>query len=220
MTSRTATRLGGGSGRSARRWFLIVAPALAGLLAVVGAAADPAPEATGRALYVAYAADPDSVQIKSFAYHFAYALWGAAALLLAGLVRARGIWIANVAAFLALLGITTLPGFMAVDFYDSAIGQTAGVDAALEVERATEGMWALVVLGASGTIGLFLALPLAAVAAWRARFIAWWAAFAVLGGIVGGFGVLGATVAGAVVLTAGFTVFSFALARIDRRAWG
>jgi hypothetical protein len=85
----------GSSARSARRWFLIVAPVLAGLLAIVGAAADPAPGEQWRQLYDAYAADPDAVQIKSFAYHFAYALWGAAALLLVGLVRRRGSWIAN-----------------------------------------------------------------------------------------------------------------------------
>ena len=204
----------GSSARAARRWFLILAPTLAGLLAVVGAAADPAAGENGRALYAAYANDPDAVQIKAFAYHFAYALWLAAALILVGLVRARGSWIANVAGVLALLGITTMPGFIAVDFVDSAVGQLFGVEGAVQVNERVEGMWALVALASTGGIGFILALPLAAVAAWRGGLIRWWAPLAVVGGIVGGFGVLGATVPGTVVLTAGFAVFSFALARM------
>jgi hypothetical protein len=211
--SRSTEGRDGGSGRSARRWFLVVAPTLAGLLAVVGAMADPAPEATGRALYEAYADRPGSVQIKALAYHFAYALWGVAAILLAGLVRSRSIWMANVAGFLALLGVATLPGFILADFYDSAIGQVAGIEAALNVENAMGEMWALPVLGASGAIGFFLALPLAALAAWRAGLITWWAVLAVIGGIVAGFGALGPTISGAVVLTAGLAVSSVARSR-------
>lgn len=210
----------GAAARAARRWFLIVAPVLAGLLAIVGAAADPAAGEDGRVLYEAYANEPDRVQIKAFAYHFAYALWLAAALLLAGLVRRRGSWIANVAGVLALLGITTMPGFVAVDFVDSAVGQLFGVEGAVQVNERAEGMWALVALASTGGVGFILALPLAAVAAWRGGLIPWWAPVAVAAGIFGGFGFLGATVAGTAVLTAAFAVFSVALARVDRDAWG
>lgn len=205
--------------RAARRWFLIVAPVLAGLLAIVGAVADPAVGENGRALYEAYANDPDGVQIKAFGYHFGYALWGAAALLLAGLVRARGGWLANLAGVLALLGLTTLPGFVLADFYDSAIGQTFGADGAVRVEDAMEGMWALVAIGATGTAGFLLALPVAAIAAWRARLLPWWGALAPIVAVVVGFGALGATVPGTIVLAAGFAVLSVALARLDPRAW-
>ena len=206
--------------RSARRWFLVLAPALAGVLAVVGAAADPAAGEDGRALYEAYANDPERVQIKAFAYHFSYALWLAAALLLAGLVRSRGSWLANLAGVLALLGITTMPGFIAVDFVDSAVGQLFGVEGAVQVNERVEGMWALVALASTGAIGFILALPFAALAAWRAGLVPWWALLAVVVGIVGGFGFLGATVPGTAVLTAAFVVFSLALARIHAGAWG
>ncbi len=208
----------GASARAARRWLLIIAPALTGVLAIAGAAADPY-TGNGPELYEAYANNPDALQFKALAYHFAYLFWGAAALLLVGLVRRRGSWIANVAGILALLGISTMPGFILADFYDSSIGQLFGVDGALQVEERMEGMWALHVLALSGALGLVLALPVATLAAWRTGFLPWWAALATTAAVVGGFFVLGPTVAAGIVLTAGFLVLSIALARMDRRAW-
>ena len=204
---------------AARRWILILAPALAGVLAIVGAAADPAVDQEGTALFEAYAANPGAVQVKSMAYHLAYALWTVAALLLAGLVRRRGSWVANVGATLAFLGITTIPGFLLADFYDSAIGQNFGADGALAIEDSMSGMWALTVMASTGVAGLVLCLPVALAAAWRAGLLPWWATVAATAGIVGGFFLIGANVAGAAVLAAGFVVVSVALARIDRGAW-
>jgi hypothetical protein len=203
----------GASARSARHWVLVLAPVVAGAFAVVGAAADPAVDQDGRALFEAYAADPDGVQWKSFAYHFAYGFWALAALLLAGRVRHRGSWVANVAGVLAFLAITTLPGFLLADFYDSAIGQNFGADGALRVEEAMGGMWALTAMATPGVIGLLLCLPVAALAAWRADLVAWWAPAAATAGIVGGFVVVGANVPGALLMAAGFAVLSAALAR-------
>lgn len=202
-----------------RRWFLILAPALAGVLAIVGAAADPAVDQDGRALFEAYASNPDAVQVKSMAYHLAYALWTVVALVLAGLVRRRGSWLANVGATLAFLGITTIPGFLLADFYDSAIGQHVGADGALAIEEAMSGMWALTVMASTGVVGLILCLPVAATAAWWAGLVPWWAPVAATVGIIGGFFVIGANVPGAAVLAGGFVVVSVALARIDRGAW-
>jgi hypothetical protein len=153
------------------------------------------------------------VQWKSFAYHFGYAFWALAALLLAGRVRRRGSWLANVAGVLAFLGITTLPGFLLADFYDSAIGQNFGADGALQVEESMTGMWALAAMGSSGIVGFLLALPLAAAAAWRGGLVPWWAAVAPTVGILAGFVVIGANVPGALVMAAGFVVLSIALAR-------
>ena len=209
----------GSSARAARRWFLVLAPALAGLCAVAGAAADPGVDQDGAAMYAAYAANPDAVQFKSLAYHFSYALMGAAALMLVGLVRQRGSWLANVGGVLAWLGIATIPGFLLADFYDSAIGQIYGVEGTVEVNERMEGMWALMFMAGTGGIGLLLGLPVAALAAWRAGLIPWWAPLAVVAGIGGGFLVIGANVAGAAVMTAGFVVLSVALARADRTAW-
>lgn len=208
----------GSSALAARRWFLVLAPALAGLCAVAGAAADPGVDQDGAVMYAAYAAHPDAVQFKSLGYHFAYALMGAAALMLVGLVRRRGSWLANGAGVLAWLGITTIPGFLLADFYDSAIGQVYGAEGTVEVNERMEGMWALMFMAASGGVGLLLGLPVAALAAWRAGLIPLWAPLAVIAGIGGGFMVIGANVAGAAVMTAGFVGLSFALARMDPTA--
>ena len=203
----------GRAARAARRWFLIAAPVLAGLLAVLGAAADPAVDLDGRELYRLYADNPDPLQIKSLSYHFAYAFWGVAALLLAWSVRGRGAWLANVAVLLAFLGATSLPGFLLADFFDSGIGQVFGVEGNVAVEEAMTGMWALLVMEISGVGGFLLCLPVAALAAWRGGLVPWWAPVAVVAGIGGGFFVVGANVPGALIMTAGFAALSVALAR-------
>lgn len=122
-------------------------------------------------------------------------------------------WLANAAAVLALLGISTTPGFVIIDFYDSALGRIhGGVDTALAAEKLIDGMWVLPVLAGTGTLGFMLALPLAAAAARRAGRMPWWAAVAVIAGIVG-FAASSATLWGTVALSAGFAIFSLALAR-------
>ena len=198
---------------SLRRWFLVAAPVLAGMLAVLGAAADPAVGENGRPLYEKYAANPDPLQWKSFGFHYAYTLWLAAALLLAGRIRRRGVWLANAAGLAALLGISTIPGFLIVDFYDSAIGQVAGVDAAVRVEGTMEGMWGVTAIAAPGTVFL-LALPLAALAAWRGGLVRWWAPAAVVAGHLA-FMFSNVSVWGTALMAVCFGVFSHALARSD-----
>jgi hypothetical protein len=202
-----------GTALRVRRWFLVAAPVLAGLFAVLGAAADPAVGENGRPLYEKYAANPEPLQWKSFGFHYAYTLWLAAALLLALLIRRRGVWLANAAALAALLGISTIPGFLIVDFYDSAIGQVAGVDAAVRVEQTMEGMWGVTAIAAPGTAFL-LALPLAALAAWRAGLVRWWAPAAVVAGHLA-FMFSNVSVWGTALMTACFAVLSYALARSD-----
>lgn len=105
-----AARSTAGAGLSIRRWFLVASPVLAGLFAVLGAACDPAVGQDGPVLWEAYAENPEPLQLKSFGLHWAYAFWLVPTLLIAGLVRDRGVWIANVAAFLGFVGISTLPG--------------------------------------------------------------------------------------------------------------
>jgi hypothetical protein len=101
-------------------------------------------------------------------------------------VKGKGAWLANIAAVIGFAGMTTLPGLLFVDWYDSAIGQLYGVDA---IERVNEHigatMWGVPVFTLPGLVGLALALPLAAAALWRAGLVRWWgpaaavAAFAV-----------------------------------------
>lgn len=196
-----------------RRGALVAAPVVAGLLAIGGAIADPAVDLDGAEMYRIYADNPDPLQWKSLLYHFSYALWGLAALMLAGAVRRRGAWLGNVAGVLAVLGISSVPGFLIVDFYDSAMGRVHGVDGLLAVERATESMWGLGVMALTGMVGFLLCLPVAALAAWRSGLLRWWAPLGAIAGVVGGMVLLGANVVGWAVTTLGFAVLSFGLAR-------
>ena len=212
---RVAAPSTGSSARAARRWFLVLAPVLAGLLAIGGALADPGVDLDGEAMYRIYADEPGPLQWKSVLYHFSYAVWGFAALMLAAAVRRRGSWLANVAGLLGLLGITSMPGFLLADFYDSAIGQVYGADGTLAVNRAMEDMWGLGVLAGTGIAGFLLCLPVAALAAWRAGLLRWWGALAPIAGIGAGLFGVGANVPGWALMTLGFAVLSVGLARMD-----
>lgn len=203
---------------SIRRWAIILAPVVGAALTIIGVIADPAPAAEGRELIAAYAANPGPLNVKSVSYHFAYTLWFVAALGLAVLVRRRGAWLANVAGLLALLGISTIPGFLMVDFIDSTIGQIAGVDVALRVSEAAMAFWGFFVMQIPGLVGLFLALPLAAIAAWRAGLIRWWGVAAVIAGEAVFFG-FNVTLIGNVLHTIAFAIVTVSLAKIDPAAW-
>lgn len=170
------------SALAARRAFLVAAPVLAGVLAVIAAYADPAAGVSGRAMWEVYAVSSERLMFKSLGFHWSYAFWIAPALLLAGYVGGRGAWLANVAAFLGFAGITTMPGLLFVDFYDSAIGQLYGADGAEAVEGLMGSMWGVPAFAIPGTAGFLLALPLAALAAWRGGVVRWWAPVAVVGG--------------------------------------
>ena len=101
-----------GAALGIRRWFLVASPVLAGLFAILGAAADPAVGQDGLVLYQAYATHPEPLQFKSFGFHWAYAFWTMTAFVLAGLAGAQGSRLASVAAVLAFVGATTLPGLL------------------------------------------------------------------------------------------------------------
>lgn len=195
---------------SLRRGLLVAAPVLAGLFAIVGAAADPAVGQNGVALWTKYAANPEALQFKSFGFHWSYAFWLLPALLIAGMVRRRGVWLANVGGALGFVGISTLPGLLVVDFYDSAIGQVAGVRTTEQVNQAMEGMWAIQAIVLPGMIGFLLALPFAVAAAWRAGLVRWWAFAAVLAGQAA-FMLSGVTAWGCALTTACFAILSYAL---------
>ena len=195
---------------SVRRWFLVTAPVLAGIFAVVGAAADPAAGLDGKRLYELYAANPEPLQIKSLALHWSYAFWMLPAMLVAPLVRGRGAWLGNVTAFVGFAGMTTLPGLLFIDYYDSAIGQAHGVEGNLAVNEVMEQMWGIPVFVLPGIAGLLLALPLTAITLWRAGLVRWWALAAVVAGFLA-FMLSSVTWWGCAITTACFAVFSVAL---------
>ncbi len=198
------------SAMSARRWFLIVSPVLAGLFAVVGAYADPAAGISDDALFTIYAANPDPLQFKSLGFHWSYAFWMVPALLIAPYVRSRGAWLANVTAFVGFAGMTTLPGLLFIDWYDSAVGQVYGLEGNLAVTERMEQMWGIPVFTIPGIAGLMLALPLTAITLWRAGLARWWALVAVLAGFAA-FTLSNVMWWGCVITTLCFAIFAVAL---------
>lgn len=179
-----------------RRAAVIAAPALSALLLVAGFLFDPAIGESGRELARVYAAHPGREQVSALAFHFAFALLAVPAVALIVAVRARGAWLANLAAVLAFLGLTTLPGFLLTDFYDIAIYGQLGAHGWTAVDGRMQELTGATVMAVTGFIGFLLALPVALLAAWRARLLSWWPALVVLAGsiaaraIPGGFGLL------------------------------
>jgi hypothetical protein len=199
-----------------RRAFLVACPVLAGVLAVIGAYADPGAGISGNEMFRLYAAHPGPLQFKSLAFHWSYAFWIAPALLAAAYVRGRGAWIANVAALLGFAGMTTLPGLLFSDWYDSAIGQLYGPDAPGAVyEKMSGSMWGVPVFTTPAMVGFMLALPLATIALWRARVVRWWALPVVLGGYAG-FIFSNVMWWGCAITAVCFTAFAFELSRGTR----
>ena len=198
---------------SVRRWFLVASPVLAGLFAVVGAYFDPAAGTSGRAMYEVYTVEHLPLQLKSLGFHWSYAFWIAPALLIAPYVRGRGAWLANVTAFVGFAGMTTLPGLLFIDWYDSAIGKVYGVDGIVAVnDKMREVMWGIPWFTTPGIAGLMLALPLTAITLWRARLATWWALAAVVAGFLA-FMLSNVMWWGSAITTVCFAVFAVALHR-------
>lgn len=179
-----------------RRYVTIWAPLVSGLLIVAAFFLDPAIGADGREMAKAYAENPGRIQLSALSLRFAFALLIIPAFVLIAMTRGRGAWLANVAAAFAVLGMTTLPGFLLGDFYDVAIYGELGGDAWQTVTDRLEELHGATFLFVSALVSFFLALPLALLAAWRARFLPWWPALVIAVGEIsaqaylGGYGLL------------------------------
>ena len=203
------------SALAVRRGFLVAAPVLAGLLAVVGAYADPAAGVSGPEMWRVYAQNAEALQFKSLGFHWAYAFWIAPALLIAPYVRGRGAWLANVTAVVGFAGMTTLPGLLFTDWYDSALGELYGVEAVQATQELMGTFWGVPVFTLPGIVGLLLALPLTALTLWRAGLAKWWAILPVVAGFLA-FTLSNVMWWGCVITTVCFAGFSVVLARATR----
>lgn len=176
----------------------------------------PAAGTSGREMWEIYAANPEPLQFKSLGFHWAYAFWTAPAMLLAGYVRGKGAWLANTAAFLGLVGMTTLPGLLRVDSVDSAVGQLYGTDGTAAVNQLIEEtMWGLDGHGRPGDDRVRPGAAARAMALLRAGLVRWWAPVAV----VAGYAALllsGVVWWGCAATTVFFTVFAVAVERATR----
>jgi len=195
-----------------RHGFLVAAPVLAGLLATVAAVADPAAGIAGDKMLEIYFDNPERLQVKSLAYHWAYALWIVPAMLIVPLVRARGAWLATVTGFVGFVGVATMPGLLLSDWFDSAIGAAHGLAGHHAVTTAMEGMWGIPVFTTPGILGLVLALPLAMATLWRARLTHWWGPAAAVAALAA-FLLSNATWPGTVIATVFLAVVSLAFAK-------
>jgi hypothetical protein len=204
------------SALSFRRLGLVVAPLIAAVLLVAGVFLDPDIEADGRELAREYAENPGREQVSALAFHFAFVMWAPVVFALVGLVRGRGVWLANTAAVLATLGATTLPGFLLTDFYDIAIYGELGGDAWDQVNDRLEELPGATILFITGFLGHFLCLPFVLFGAWRAGLVALWVPIAITVAHLAAqalqpFG------SGLLVLAAGMVTLSYVLSKLDWR---
>ena len=195
-----------------RRGLLVASPVLAGLFLTGGALADPAAGVAGNEMLRVYAENMERLQFKSLSYHWAYAFWILPAMLVVPLVRGRGAWLATITGFIGFLGLSTMPGLLMSDFFDSAVTSAHGIEGHEQMMDAMEGLWGIPAFIMPGIVGLFVALPLAMITLWRARLASWWGLAAAVAAMAA-FMVSNATWPGTVVATVFLTVVSVALAR-------
>jgi hypothetical protein len=162
------------SARSFRRWAVIFAAGLSGVIVLISMLVDPAPDAEGRELIQAYAANDRAQGVHTNLIHYGFALFAPVAYAMVGLVRRRGAWIANLAGVLAVLGLSTLPGLVLVDYFSVAVEHVAGLEAAVNAEGAVEKLPGFAAVTAPAFISAILAVPVATLALWRARLVTWW----------------------------------------------
>jgi hypothetical protein len=186
------------------------------VLLVAGVFLDPDIDTSGRELAREYAENPGREQFSALGFHFAFVMWAPIVFALVGLVRGRGAWLANIAAVLATLGATTLPGFLLTDFYDIAIYGELGGDAWQQVTDRIEELPGAGVLFITGFLGHMLCLPLALFAAWRARLVRVWVPAAMSVAIIAAqvFQPFGS---GLLILAAAMVVLAYVFSRMDWR---
>jgi hypothetical protein len=184
------------------------------VLLVAGVFLDPDIDASGRELAREYAENPGREQFSALSFHFAFVMWAPIVFALVGLVRGRGVWLANTAAVLATLGATTLPGFLLTDFYDIAIYGELGGDAWQQVTDRMEELPGATVLFITGFLGHFLCLPVILFGAWRAGLLALWVPIAISVAFVAA-QLLQPFGSGLLILAAAMVALAYVLSRMD-----
>jgi hypothetical protein len=202
-----------------RRWAVILAAGLSGVIVLVSMLVDPAPDAEGRELIRAYAANDRAQGLHTNLIHYGFALFAPAAYGMVGLVRWRGAWIANLAGLLAVLGLSTLPGLVLFDYFSVAVAQVAGLEAAVNAEDAVEKLPGLGALTAPALISSILAVPMATLALWRARLVAWWLPLVAAAAFLGPNFLPGPAIIAFSVMAVGMLIVGWALWRIPAVAW-
>jgi hypothetical protein len=154
-----------------RRAAVIGAAGLSGVLVFVSMIVDPVPEANGRELIAGYAGDLTRSGLHTNLIHYGFALSAPVVYAMVALVRDRGAWLANIAGLLAVIGLSTLPGLVLLDFTTVAAALSADLDAAVAVEEELSQMGWFLAIVAPAFLSAVVALPLALAALWRAGLV-------------------------------------------------
>jgi hypothetical protein len=206
------------SALSFRRWAVILAAALSGILVLVSMFVDPVPSAEGRELIQGYAANKGRQGLHTNLIHYGFALFAPVAYAMVGLVRQRGAWIANLAGLFAVIGLSTLPGLVLLDYFSVGVEQVAGVDVAFDGQTAAEGLPGFAVLIAPAFVTSLLAVPVALLALWRAGLVAWWLPVMSAATFLAP-NVLPGWLLGFSIMAAGMLTVAWALWRIPEDVW-
>ena len=151
-----------------RRGAVIGAAGLSGVLVMASMVVDPAPDADGVEMVAGYASDLTASGLHTNLIHYGFALLAPVVFAMVALVRGRGAWLANVAGVLAILGLTTLPGLVLLDFTSVATLLGSDLETLAAVEKEMEGLGWFVAIVAPAFLAAVLALPIAIAALWRA----------------------------------------------------
>ena len=207
------------SALSFRRWAVILAAGLSGVTVLISMLFDPAPDAEGRELIQAYAANDRAQGLHTNLIHYGFALFAPVAYAMVGLVRRRGAWIANLAGLLAVLGLSTLPGLVFIDYFSVAVEHVAGLEAAVNAEGAVEKLPGFAAVTVPAFISAIHAVPVASLALWRARLVAWWIPLVAAAAFLGPNFLPGPAIVAFSVMAVGMLVVGWALWRIPVVAW-
>lgn len=154
-----------------RRAAVIGAAGLSGVLVMISMLVDPAPDADGVEMVTGYASDLTASGLHTNLIHYGFALIAPVVFAMVALVRARGAWLANVAGVLAIVGLTTLPGLVLLDFTSVATLLASDQETLAAVDKELEGLGWFVAIIAPAFIAAVLALPVAVAALWRAGLV-------------------------------------------------
>jgi hypothetical protein len=207
------------SALSFRRWAVILAAGLSGVIVLISIIVEPAPDAEGPEILQAYAANPLAQGLHTNLIHYGFALFAPVAYAMVGLVRRRGAWIANLAGLLAVLGLSTLAGLVFLDYFDVAVVHVSGLEAAVNTGDAVEKLPGFAALSAPVFISSILAVPVATLALWRARLVAWWLPLVAAAASLGPNFLPGPAIVTFSVLAVGMLIVAWALWRIPVAAW-
>lgn len=155
----------------ARRAAVIAAAGLSGVLVFVSMIVDPAPDASGSEMVAGYAAHLTRSGMHTNLIHYGFALIAPVVYAMVALTRGRGAWVANVAGVLAVIGLSTLPGLVLLDFAGVAAVLATDLETSTAVVTEMETMPYFVAVLIPALLASVAALPLAVIALWRAGLV-------------------------------------------------